>query len=199
MKVLCLYDKITDIKDLVAHPLNRNKHPKEQIERFAKILEYQGWRYPVKVSKRSGYITSGHGRILAARLNKWKQVPVNYQDYESEEQEYADVQADNAIGLWAELSIDEIKMDLAGLPDFDSQMLGLKDLISMKESLEDLPDIENIDKDTMIMSFTVKNEDAEEIKKALSKALKMIPKELDGNKNGLALFHICELFLRSKK
>lgn len=128
MIIRCLFDELVDVKKLKAHPKNRNTHPDEQITRLAKILAYQGWRYPVKVSKRSGFITSGHGRLLAAKSNKWKQVPVNYQDYESDEQEYADLQADNAIALWAELDLSGINTDLGDLgPDFDIDLLGLKD------------------------------------------------------------------------
>lgn len=69
----------------------------------------------MKVSNLSGYVTSGHGRILAARLNGWTQVPVNYQDYETFDQEYADVQADNSIASWAELDLSGINSDIKDL------------------------------------------------------------------------------------
>lgn len=127
MNIHCLYDALSPIKDLKSHPKNRNKHPDDQIKRLAEILKYQGWRYPVKVSKRSGFVTSGHGRIEAAKLNGWKEVPVNFQEYDSEEQEYADVQADNAIASWAELDLSGINADLGDLgPDFDIDLLGIK-------------------------------------------------------------------------
>jgi hypothetical protein len=130
MKIHCLYDKLVKLKDLKPHPKNRNKHGADQIARLAKILDYQGWRYPVKVSKLSGHVTSGHGRIMAAELNKWDKIPVNFQDYENEEQEYADVQADNAIASWAELDMAGINGDLENLgPDFDLEMLGIKDFV----------------------------------------------------------------------
>lgn len=126
-KIHCLYDELVDPKTLKNHKDNRNKHPPEQIERLAKILEYQGWRYAIKVSKRTKSITSGHGRKLAALDRGWKLVPVVYQDYESEEQEYADVQADNAIALWAELDLPGINSDIGLLgPDFDIDLLGIK-------------------------------------------------------------------------
>jgi hypothetical protein len=127
MKTHCLYDKLVAISELRPHPKNRNKHPQEQIKRLAEILKYQGWRYPVKVSSRSGFVTSGHGRIEAAKLAGWAEVPVNYQEYESEEQEYADVQADNAIAGWAELDLSGVHTDLADLgPDLDLNMLGIR-------------------------------------------------------------------------
>lgn len=129
-KVLCLYDELHLIKKLKKHPKNRNSHPPAQIERLAKILDYQGFRYPVKVSKLSGFVTSGHGRVLAAKHLGWTHVPVNYQDYESEEQEYADVQADNAIASWSELDLSGINSDLADLgPDFDLDMLGIRGFV----------------------------------------------------------------------
>lgn len=125
-KINCLYDKLVKVKELKPHPRNHNQHPKDQIERLAKIIEYQGWRYPIKVSKLSGFITSGHGRVEAAKLLKLKEVPVNYQDYESEEQEWADVQSDNAIASWSELDLSGINNDLQDFgPDFDIDLLGI--------------------------------------------------------------------------
>lgn len=130
MKVRCLFDKMVKLKELKPHPKNRNKHPDEQITRLAEILEYQGWRYPIKVSKLSGFITAGHGRLEAATKLGLKEVPVNFQEYESEEQEYADLTADNAIALWAEIDLAAINVDLADLgPDFNIDLLGLKDFI----------------------------------------------------------------------
>jgi hypothetical protein len=117
---------LVPVKELKAHPQNRNQHPKDQIERLAKILEYQGWRYPIKVSKRSGFITSGHGRLEAAKLLKLKEVPVSFQDYTDEVQEYADLQADNAIASWSELDLSAINADIGDLgPDFDIDLLGI--------------------------------------------------------------------------
>lgn len=130
MNVNCLYDKLVPVSELKQHPKNRNAHPKDQVERLAKILKYQGWRYPIKVSKQSGFITSGHGRLEAAIENGWPEVPVNYQDYENETQEYADLQADNAIASWSDLDLSKINTDLSDLgPDFDLDMLGIKDFV----------------------------------------------------------------------
>lgn len=127
MKIRCLYDELVPVGDLKPHPKNRNNHPDEQIKRLAQILEYQGFRYPIKVSKASGYITAGHGRLLAAKSLGVKAVPVNFQEYESEEQEYADIVADNSIASWSELDLAGINADLGDLgPDFDIDLLGIK-------------------------------------------------------------------------
>jgi 16S rRNA G966 N2-methylase RsmD len=127
MKIHCAYDELINLSSLKQHPKNRNKHSKEQIERLCKILEYQGWRYPIKVSKRSGYITSGHGRLMAAMKLGLSQVPISRQDYEDETQEYADIQSDNAIASWSELDLSGINLDIQDLgPDFDIDLLGIK-------------------------------------------------------------------------
>lgn len=129
MKIKCLYDALVPISELKLNPDNRNFHPKEQIERLAKILKYQGWRYPVKVSNLSGMVSSGHGRVESAILNGWDKVPVNYQDYDDSEQEYADSIADNAIASWSELNLSNIQMDVKGLSTtFNVEYLGMKDL-----------------------------------------------------------------------
>lgn len=124
--VRCLYDEHAPVADLKPHPQNRNTHPDDQIDRLAQIIEFQGWRYPIKVSKRSGFITSGHGRLMAAIRKGWTHVPVNYQDYDSDEQEYADCVADNAVASWAELDLSGIHKDLESIGPFDIDLLGIR-------------------------------------------------------------------------
>lgn len=129
MKVRCLYDKLVPISELKLNPNNRNIHPKAQIERLAEILKYQGWRYCVKVSNQTGIATAGHGRVEAAIFNGWAEVPVNYQDYDTPDQEYADTIADNAIASWAELNVSGIQMDVKNLQtDFNVKFLGMENL-----------------------------------------------------------------------
>lgn len=146
VKVHCKYDDLVDPNSLLNHPKNRNKHNNDQIQRLVKIIEYQGWRYPIKVSKQSGFITSGHGRKMAA-IEMGSLVPVVYQDYEDETQEYADVQSDNAIASWAELDLSGINTDLAELgPDFDLDLLGIKHFKLDFEPFEDEPEKDDDDK-----------------------------------------------------
>lgn len=128
MKIRCNYDKLVPIASLKFHPKNPNQHSPEQITRLAKILNFQGWRRPIVVSNLSGCITSGHGRALAATVIGWKEVPVNFQDYDDEAQEYADLVADNAIAEWAALDLAGINANIGEFgPDFDLELLGLKD------------------------------------------------------------------------
>jgi DNA modification methylase len=115
------------IGNLLVHPKNPNKHSREQIERLAELIKYQGWRLPIIVSNQSGYIVSGHGRLEAAKHLGLKEVPISYQDFTSE-QEYAFLVSDNAIASWAELDLVSINFEVPNLgPDFEIKMLGMKD------------------------------------------------------------------------
>lgn len=128
MKVRCKFDKLVPIAELKLNPKNRNVHPPAQIRRLAEILNYQGWRYPVKVSLLSGLVTSGHGRVEAAIVNEWKEVPVNFQEYDSPAQEFADLTADNEIARWAELDMKGLETDFESFKlELDPNLLGLKD------------------------------------------------------------------------
>jgi DNA modification methylase len=122
--------QLVEIYKLVFNPKNNNKHPKEQIDRLAKLIEYQGFRNPVVVSNRTGFVVAGHGRIEAAKKIGMDKVPVMYQDFENEAQEYAYLTSDNAIASWAELDLSAVNTEMLDLgPDFDIDLLGIKDFV----------------------------------------------------------------------
>ena len=66
IKVHCSHTELVDVIKLVEHPSNPNQHDDRQINLLARIIKAQGWRNPITVSKRSGYIVAGHGRLAAA-------------------------------------------------------------------------------------------------------------------------------------
>lgn len=115
------------LKQLRPNPKNPNRHSPDQIARLAKIIEYQGFRQPIVVSKQTGFIVSGHGRYLAAKTLQLHSVPVIYQDF-SDDQETAHIIADNAISSWSELDFNSINLSIPDLdPTFDIDNLGIKD------------------------------------------------------------------------
>lgn len=127
--VHCKFDEMRSVDELEPYHKNRNNHPQDQIDRLAELFKYHGIRHPVIVDAADRKtIIAGHGRRLAAIRAGIDQVPVVYQEFESEEQRYAFVQSDNAVAAWAELDIKGINADLGDLgPDFDIDMLGIKD------------------------------------------------------------------------
>ena len=143
VRIDCAHDQIVEIEKLVPNPRNPTKHPKKQIELLAKIIGAQGFRNSIVVSNRSGFIIKGHGRLEAAKVLEMNAVPVDFQDYENEAAEWADMIADNKISEIAETDEDELKallkeldgkidLDLTGF-DEDS----LDDILDRLETKED--------------------------------------------------------------
>lgn len=97
----CSYTELKDPTLLVPNPRNPNQHSATQINLLARIIQSQGWRAPITISKRSGFVVRGHGRLEAALALGLTEVPVDVQEYASEAEEYADLIADNRL---AELS-----------------------------------------------------------------------------------------------
>ena len=124
--VFCRHDKMVDPAGLVSNPRNPNKHPESQIEILSRVIKTQGWRSPIVVSKRSGFIVKGHGRLAAAMLLAAKLVPVEFQEYETEASEWADLIADNRIAELSETNNDELKNLMLELRDkgFDLDLTG---------------------------------------------------------------------------
>lgn len=102
IKIHCAHTEVVDPATLMPNPRNPNQHPKKQIELLAKLIQHQGWRAPVTVSNRSGYIVRGHGRLAAALLLGCM-VPIDRQDYASEADEWADLIADNRLAELSEI------------------------------------------------------------------------------------------------
>jgi hypothetical protein len=106
---------MVSIEELEQHPKNPNRHPKRQIELLAKIIKNQGWRNPITVSNLSKYIIRGHARYEAALLLGLKKVPVDFQQYATEEEELTDLIADNKIAELAKMEDDLTAQILKGL------------------------------------------------------------------------------------
>ena len=116
--VYCAYVDMRDPETLVPNPRNPNQHSDKQIALLAKIIQTQGWRAPITISKRSGFVVRGHGRLLAALSLGLTEVPVDVQDYESEAAEYADLIADNRIAELSNIDNDLLGQLLADTGDF---------------------------------------------------------------------------------
>lgn len=144
--------KWVSIETLKPNPKNSNKHSDEQIQRLAKIIKYQGFRSPIVVSNLSGLVVSGHARLEAAKVLGLQKVPVSFQDFEDETQEFAHLNADNEIARWATLDMDIIKgFDFDH--GFDMDLLGLQEInILDEQETEEKPKKEK--QETFIIEVT---------------------------------------------
>jgi len=142
--VNCAFDELVPLEKLVPNPRNPNQHPQAQVALLAKVIAHQGWRSPIVVSKRSGFIVSGHGRYEAAKLLGLSKVPVDYQDFPTDADEWAHLVADNRLAELAEADSAALKELLGELKaaDFDLDLAGFDAgalAALLAESAEPLP------------------------------------------------------------
>ena len=160
--VYCAHDAIVDVAQLVPNPKNPNTHPDNQIQMLGRIIRQTGWRQPITVSKLSGFIVKGHGRLSAALLEGLKEVPVDYQNYTNEAEEYADLVADNRIAelaeidnklladIFAEIDTGEIPIELTGYTEDEVESLvtalseALHNDLTEPDEIPELPEPEEI-------------------------------------------------------
>jgi hypothetical protein len=130
--VHCAHLRLADVTSLIPNPRNPNKHGDTQVALLAKVIRHQGWRAPITISKRSGFIVTGHGRLEAAKLLQVAEVPVDEQDFATEADEWAHVIADNRIAELADADramLRELAEELdtgdfdMGLTGFDAEAL----------------------------------------------------------------------------
>lgn len=122
--------EMVPVSELIHHPKNMNEHSDDQINRLVKLIEYQGFRNPLVVQRGTNLVVAGNGRLMAARKIGLSYVPVTYQEFDSEAQLYAYMTSDNAIASWAHLDLSKVNTEMLDLgPDFDIDMLGIKDFV----------------------------------------------------------------------
>ncbi|MCH7228630.1 ParB/Srx family N-terminal domain-containing protein [Haloferula sp. A504] len=128
IEVWCSFDKLVPVGELKPNPRNPNTHPQRQVELLAKNIRYFGWRQTITVSKRSGLIVSGHGRLMAAKHLGVEVVPVDYQDFNDENDELAVLVADNRLAELSTVDLNELEK-IAGewkATDFDTILAGFE-------------------------------------------------------------------------
>lgn len=147
MKFDCKYDAMLEIEKIVRHPRNNNMHPIEQIEAFQRIISKKGvWRIPLIISKKSGFLVAGHLRLTVAESMGLERLPVVYQDFESEADEYQFLTFDNEIARWAKLDRHEVHLALEEIEGLELDDLGIQGFeiqeIKQVEGEDDAPEID---------------------------------------------------------
>ena len=128
IEVWCSFDKLVPVGELKPNPRNPNTHPQRQIELLAKNIRYFGWRQTITVSKLSGMIVSGHGRLMAARQLGAEVVPVDYQEFAGADDELAVLVADNRLAELSTVDLNELEKIASEwkASDFDTILAGFE-------------------------------------------------------------------------
>lgn len=115
------------ISALHLDPKNARKHSPAQIGQIAKSISTFGFLVPILVD-RTGKVIAGHGRLLAATRNGWKDVPVICIEHLTEAQARAFAIADNRLtenSAWDEKILAVHLKELSALDlDFELDVMG---------------------------------------------------------------------------
>ena len=131
IKICCTYDKLVKISDIIRNPKNRNTHPPIQIDGLCKTLAANGIRHPFIISKKSGLLITGHGRLEACVKLGLKELPVVYQLFKSKAHEYRFMIADNEAQRRSYLDTANFFDDLKEIGEFNLDLD--KDLSGLEE------------------------------------------------------------------
>lgn len=187
-----------------ANPENPRRHPQKQRDAMRGSLDALGWIAPVVVNQRTGYLIDGHERVMQALEDN---EPVPYIEVDlSEDEERLALASYDWITTLAEYDRDvlselmqDIHTDSVELQAMFSEMAertGVTlDSISWDSAFDKVPDSDR--QPYQQMTFTLHDEQAELVKRALSAVPPSNDHELNDNGNGNALFHICEVFLNN--
>ena len=197
-----------DIADYKPHPRNYNEHPDPQIGEIAESLRVFGQVKPVVVW-REWYI-AGHGVVLGAQRLGWTQLkaerlPADWPEYKA----LAYLAADNELARGASPNLVALAALAKEVQDQDAGLgrlaaggeEGLRRLAALMEepawedAFASLPDSDRAP--FQQMTFTLHDEQVEQVKRALTIAGKMgdFTDSQNQNSNGNALAFIAEMFV----
>jgi DNA modification methylase len=116
------------IDRFIPYARNSRTHSDSQVDQIASSIKEWGFTTAVLVDPEGGII-AGHGRVMAAKKLKMKELPVMVADNWSEEKKRAYIIADNKLALNAGWDNDLLSLELKELQslDFDLSLIGFDD------------------------------------------------------------------------
>ena len=109
--------KLVDIEKLVPYVNNARTHSQDQINKLRSSIREFGFINPVIIDKDYGVI-AGHGRIMAAKEERIKEVPCVFADHLNEAQKKAYILADNRMALDAGWDEELLRVEIESLEDY---------------------------------------------------------------------------------
>lgn len=124
------------VSELVPYAQNARTHTDEQVQQIARSIQEFGFTNPVLIAA-DGTIIAGHGRVLAAKVLGWKEVPTIELAHLTPQQVQAYVIADNRLAELAQWDTSMLAQELGELSNlgFDTDLTGfsgsdIQDLLS---------------------------------------------------------------------
>jgi len=194
--------KIEQLKttDLIPYAGNTRTHDENQVAQVASSIKEFGFTNPILIDSSNGII-AGHGRLMAAQKLGMENVPCLRIDHLTDAQRRAYIIADNKLALNAGWDEDALAVEIARLleDEFDMALTGFgEDELGAFEINEvNDPELKEGENEPFRkVTFTIHEEQNEEIQAAISKAKEVGGGEsaINDNSNGNALTWICSKF-----
>lgn len=189
---------------LVPYARNARTHSPGQVAQIAASIREFGWTVPVLVDGQNGII-AGHGRVMAAQALNMTEVPCVRLTHLTDRQRRAYILADNKLALNAGWDDDLLRLELEELraEDYDLDLTGfdageIETLLGATADEVAMPELPSGDREPFQqMTFTLHDEQKEQVDRAIEAAKRMGPftDSPNENGNGNALARICETFL----
>ncbi len=110
--------EVVAVSALKPYPRNARTHSRRQIKKIAASIERFGFVNPVLIDE-NNQIIAGHGRVAAAKLLGWQEVPTLRIEHLDETEKRAYILADNRLADEAGWDREMLAIELQGLIDLD--------------------------------------------------------------------------------
>ena len=70
-------------------------------------------------------MNTGHCTLESIKLNKWRYAPVNFQDFDTPDKEFAHMIADNELAKLAKMNLSKVNKLILDYGPFDIKLLGM--------------------------------------------------------------------------
>ena len=111
-----------DIDSIKPYENNAKLHPQEQIDQIKKSIELFGMNDPIGIWKDE--IVEGHGRLIALKELKYKEVPIIRLDHLTDEERKAYILAHNKLTMNSGFDIDILNDELQNIDTIDMSEFG---------------------------------------------------------------------------
>jgi ParB family chromosome partitioning protein len=193
-----------EIDSLIPYARNSRTHSDAQVAQIAASIKEFGFTNPVLIDEDGGII-AGHGRVMAARKLKLKEVPCIRLSHLTETQKRAYVIADNKLALNAGWDNEMLQVEFADLGElkFNLELTGFTlDEIGIFDAEEvPMPSLADGEKEPYQQkTFTLHDEQAAIVDDAimLARTNPLADTGINENTNGNALALICQQWLEAR-
>ena len=189
------YKAISEIKEYEKNPRKNDG----AVDKVAASIKEFGFKNPIIIDK-NGIIIAGHTRLKAAKKLGFDKVPTILADDLTDQQAKAFRIADNKVSEFADWDDELLFQELGDIPDIDMTKFGIE--VIKADSFDTEFALPDGDKEPFQqMTFTLANQQAEEIKELIKEAKEGNYSETYGNENsnGNALYQVFKEWAELKK